>query len=389
MIDVKENKGQCCGCTACYSICPKNAIAMVEDEKGFKYPQVDISLCVQCGLCDNVCAFSKKEQFHFQDQPLAAYAVKHKDEGIRASSRSGGVFTAITDYVLQQGGCIYGATMDENFVVKHEKAENDEQRNKMRASKYVQSDLTGVYNDVKKELLTGRLVVFSGTGCQVAGLRSFLRKEYENLIAIDLVCHGVPSPLVWRDYTAYLKKKYKGSISEIQFRDKALLGWDMHIESFKVGKRKKYSKNYAMLFSQGRILRDSCFNCKYTNLSRPGDFTLADFWGIDKFFKGFNDNRGVSLLFVNSSRAEEIFARQEILERLEVRKCESYEFSQPNLKHPEKEPEDRDRFWQEYNQFGLEYILKKYGMGNVKEKLKVYKSILVIYTKRKILKKKI
>lgn len=389
MIDISEKKEQCCGCTACYSICPKNAISMVEDEKGFKYPKVDKELCVQCGLCDKVCAFSRKEQFSFGDEPIAAYAIKHKDEDVRKNSRSGGVFTAITDYVLQQNGCIYGAVMDKAFVVKHVKAENMEQRNQMRGSKYVQSDMTDVFRDVKKELLTGRLVVFSGTGCQVAGLRSYLMKDYDNLIAIDLVCHGVPSPLVWKDYVAYLRKKYKGAISEIQFRDKSLLGWDMHIESFKTGKRKVYSKNYALLFSQGRILRDSCFNCKYTSLARTGDFTLADFWGIDKFFKGFNDNKGVSLLFVNSNKAEDLLTKEEILDGLEIKKCETYDFSQPNLKHPEKKPMDREKFWEEYNKYGLEYILNQYGMGNVKEKMRIYKSIFIIYIKRKVLKKTI
>lgn len=388
MIDISYKKEQCCGCSACYSICPKNAISMVEDEKGFKYPKVDKTLCIQCGLCDKACAFSKEQQFYFNAQPLAAYAVKHKDEGIRKSSRSGGVFTAVTDYVLQKGGCIYGAAIDVDFTVKHIKAENAEQRDRMRGSKYVQSDMNDIYRDVKKELATGRLVVFSGTGCQVAGLRSFLMRDYENLIAIDLICHGVPSPKVWKDYIKLLQKKFHNRISEVQFRDKEFLGWDLHLESFKIGNNKIYERGYTNLFYSNHILRDSCFNCKYTNMCRTGDFTLADFWGIDKMIQGFNDNKGVSLFFVNSRKGEEIFRESSIRDCIHFVECPSFDFVHPNLKHAEPRPKDIDAFWEDYIRNGIKKVLNKYGGNSFVNKMKRMKLYTIIFVKRKIIYKR-
>lgn len=385
MINISEKKN-CCGCTACVAACPKQAITMVEDEKGFKYPKVDMEKCVQCGLCTQACAFSKNEQFSFGEQPIAAYAIKHRNEEIRAKSRSGGVYTAITDYVLDKGGCVFGSVICDDYVVRHQKAESKEQRDAQRGSKYVQSDMGDVFREVRKELQSGRLVVFSGTGCQVAGLRSFLKKEYDNLIAFDLVCHGVPSPKIWKDYIALMMKKYRRTLSEVQFRDKSFLGWDMHIESFKVGKKKVYSRNYSTLFNKDHILRDSCFHCKYTSMKRTGDFTLADFWGVDKHIKGFNDNKGVSLLFVNSLKAEKLFSQPEIRENLLCECCNSFNFVHPNLKHPQAEPVDRDVFWKEYKEKGIVYILRKYSTWNFTRSLQAKKSYAMIYLKRKILK---
>ena len=380
----KGNKN-CCGCTACASICPKDAITMQPDEKGFLYPIIDKEKCVGCGLCEKTCDFNSPEHIHFNSEPIAAYGIKHNDENVRAASRSGGVFTAITDYVLSQGGCVFGACLSEDYEVKHIKCDTKEERDKLRGSKYVQSNLEGIFLQVKDELLKQKLVAFSGTGCHVAGLKSFLKKDYDNLITIDIVCHGVPSPGIWRDYVNHIKKKY-GYVHSFNFRDKSILGWDMHIESFRVKKRKIISREYSSLFTDDYILRDSCFECRYTNMSRPGDFTIADFWGVDSFFETFNDNKGVSLLLVNSQKGKAIFDTT-ISNEVTALKCDNFNFKHKQLHEPTDKPNDYDIFWNDYKEEGFEYVLKKYGTGNIKKKLQTYKSIAVVYIKRKFLNK--
>ena len=376
----------CCGCTACFSVCPKNAITMVENEKGYKYPEVNTELCVNCGLCKNVCDFNKTEHFHHSEQPIAAYGIKHLDSAVRAESRSGGVFTAVTDAILDKGGCVFGAVLDDDFVVHHVKCESRNERDRLRGSKYVQSDMGGIYREVEKELKTGRLVAFSGTGCQVAGLQSFLRKEYDNLYTFDIVCHGVPSPKVFREYISYVEKKY-GKISNFNFRDKSILGWDMHIESFIAKGKKHISRTYSNLFTTNFNIRDCCYNCKYTNMSRPGDFTLADFWRVDEHFPGFNDNKGVSLLFVNSTKAESLF--KDILDKnlLDCKKCEKMSFSQPQLHEPTKKPGGYNEFWNEYCNNGFECIIKKYSSDNKKIAFQTKKILIKRFIKRKIFKR--
>lgn len=382
---VSYKSDSCCGCSACASVCPKSAISMETDEKGFLCPKVDDSKCVECGLCLKVCEFNKEAHFYYSEKPLAAYGIKHKNEKVRANSRSGGVFTVITDYIIDNGGCVFGASLDPDFVVRHVKSNTKEERNRLRGSKYVQSEMGNVFKEVENELKTGRLVAFSGTACQVAGLQSFLRKEYENLFTFDIVCHGVPSPKVFSDYIQYLREKY-GDISGFDFRDKSILGWDMHFESFITHGNKKVSRDYSRLFYSHYPLRPSCFDCKYANMHRPGDFSLADFWGVNKHFEGFNDNKGVSLLFANSDKALALMDKEEILYNIDYRKCETLDFVHPNLKHPTARPEDYDEFWDYYNNHGFKASIYKYCNGDFISRFKRFKPIAIIYLKRKVLK---
>ena len=202
---------------------------MVSDEKGFSYPQVDKEKCVDCGLCDKVCAFSKSNQFSYNETPIAAYAIKHKDENVRANSRSGGAFVAISEYVIKHGGCVYGAAFDDEYNVIHKKATTIAELKPLCKSKYVQSDLKSSFCEIKNQLENGQLVAFSGTACQVAGLNSYLGKEYLNLITIDIVCHGVPSPKIWKEYLQLVRSHHRGMLQEVQFRDKGDFGWAAHI----------------------------------------------------------------------------------------------------------------------------------------------------------------
>lgn len=230
----KSNPADCCGCTACASICNQNAITMKPDSLGFLYPEVDVDKCTNCGLCEKVCAFNDD---YDKSQNLLnpdAYAIRHKDMDEVMTSRSGAVFVAISDYILSQGGVVYGAGYTDHFRVIHKRAINKEQRDEFKGSKYVQSDLTGIFRQVKKDLKDGLIVMFSGTPCQTAGLNSYIGKKLrENLYLVDILCHGVPGPYIWRDYLAYLEKKQGDKIVWVDFRDKQRFGWVAHRESFK------------------------------------------------------------------------------------------------------------------------------------------------------------
>lgn len=229
-----ENLEDCCGCTACESICPHDAISMKPDAMGFLYPTTDPSKCIGCGLCEKVCAFNENYDTSFNLPQPDAYAARHKNMEEVETSRSGAAFIAISDYILKQGGVVYGAGYTEHFRVVHKRATTKEERDEFKGSKYVQSDLTGIFRQVKKDLKDGMIVLFSGTPCQTSGLASYIGKRLrENLYLVDIVCHGVPSPSLWKDYIAYLERKKGAEICWVNFRDKQQFGWAAHHETFK------------------------------------------------------------------------------------------------------------------------------------------------------------
>ena len=228
-----DDKSKCCGCTACASVCSHDAIEMKPDTLGFMYPHVDESKCVNCGLCDKVCQFNDHYDVSSNYQQPLAYAARHKDVNEVMNSRSGAAFVAISDYVLENGGVVYGAGYKDHHRVAHKRATTKEERDEFRGSKYVQSDMTGVLALVKNDLKNGFTVLFSGTPCQTSGLNSYVGKSLrDNLILVDIVCHGVPSPYIWKDYLGYLEKKSGKIINKVDFRDKRY-GWADHKETFK------------------------------------------------------------------------------------------------------------------------------------------------------------
>ncbi|MDO5526473.1 MAG: Coenzyme F420 hydrogenase/dehydrogenase, beta subunit C-terminal domain [Prevotella sp.] len=233
MIQIKD-PADCCGCTACASICNHNAITMEPDALGFLYPKVDVSKCTDCGLCEKVCAFNDNYDKSLNLPRPYAYAARHNDMDEIMKSRSGAAFVAISDYILEQGGVVYGAGYKDHFRVAHKRATTKEERDEFRGSKYVQSDLIGVFRQVKQDLKNGLTVLFSGTPCQTSGLNSYIGKKLrENLILVDIVCHGVPGPFLWRDYIEFIEKKKGASITVVNFRDKEKYGWGAHHETFK------------------------------------------------------------------------------------------------------------------------------------------------------------
>lgn len=356
------NKADCCGCTACASICAQHAISMEPDVMGFLYPKVDTDKCTECGLCEKVCAFNPNYDKSLNLSEPQIYAARHKDMHEIETSRSGAAFIAISDYVLEQGGVVYGAGYAEHFRVIHKRATNKEERNEFKGSKYVQSDLRDIFPKVKADLKQGLTVLFSGTPCQTAGLASYIGKRLrEKLILVDIVCHGVPAPYIWRDYLTYLEKKYKQPIVEVNFRDKSRVGWNEHIESFvfQDGSKKEFN-TYTYLFYRHIMLRPSCSKCHYTNFNRPSDFTLADYWGWEKLSPDFNkDNKGCSLLFVNTEKGLEIFEKRK--EELDYLATTQELCIQPNLQHPSKFNIQWIEFEKLYKKQGFAAVAKRYG----------------------------
>jgi coenzyme F420-reducing hydrogenase beta subunit len=371
---IYDRKEECCGCSACMSICPKQAITMVSDEEGFFYPSINQELCNECNLCKKVCPFSDNYRTNGNyDQPLV-YAAKHKDDNVRMNSSSGGMFTAISDYILDIDGVIYGAAFDENFVVRHQKARTAEERNKFRGSKYVQSNLIGIFGDIKNELKKGRTVLFTGTPCQNAGLRAFLNKGYDNLYLCDIVCHGTPSPLIFESYIRYCERKNKSCIKEYYCRFKGN-GWHSHTEKavYVNGKEDStslLSQSHKALFYSHVVLRPACHNCKFCNFSRPSDITIADFWGIEKCMPDFDDNIGVSLVLINSSMGQELF--HNISKDIYCRESNTTDCLQSNLHAPSQLSPRRDKFWQDFQNKGFEYVLKEYAGYSLRIKIKIF-----------------
>ena len=387
MIKIKDPK-DCCGCTACASICAHDAITMEPDVLGFLYPKVDESKCVDCGLCEKVCQFNDNYDRSFNLEQPIAYAVRHKDIDEVMKSRSGAAFAAISDYILEQGGVVYGAGYKDHFRVAHKRATTKEERDEFRGSKYVQSDLTGVFRQVKEDLKNGLTVLFSGTPCQTVGLNAYVGNRLrENLVFVDIVCHGVPSPFIWFDYIAKIKKEDKRRIVEVDFRDKKHFGWKDHRESFILDDNSVITKNdWTTLFYKHIMFRHSCGVCHFTNTTRPSDITLADFWGWEDAVPGFNDDdKGVSLVLLNTEKGKLFFEKAS--EDIEIKKVNIDDGLKlnPNLQHPSVIHPNRIQFEKDYKKHGFRYVFNKYGEAGwrfrikreIKRIIKKFKNIFV------------
>ncbi len=300
------------------------------------------------------------------------YAVKHINEKIRLDSRSGGVFTAISDYVLESGGRIYGCKTADDFIAIHTYADTKEERDTFRGSKYIQSDMGDTFKNVIKDLKSGRIVLFSGTPCQVAALRRYVTiscpNSQKNLILLDIVCHGVPSPKVWKCYLNWIEGKKKKEISAVEFRNKKDFGWADHVESIYFKDSSVFHSTYfRYLFYRHSILRPSCYKCPYKG-EYFSDITIADCWGIEKMNTTFHDNQGVSLVIINSEVGENIF--QKVRTNLEIMECKAKDMLQEPLLKPCKEPDNRQEFWNDFNSLKFEKIIKKYAKDSFKVRIK-------------------
>lgn len=337
---------QCCGCRACEQICPVNCISMEKDCEGFAYPVIDESRCIKCNLCQRVCM--EIENQRQQKQNIYAYAAKSKDEEIRKNSSSGGVFYELGQMIIHRGGVVYGAVFDKSYGVSHQCASTLTELRKMCGSKYTQSDVGHTYTETQKLLQMGTVVLYSGTPCQIAGLKSFLQSEYDNLICVSIVCHGVCSPLVWEKYVQ--DKSACGEICDINFRDK-VSGW--HNYSFSVqyeqgDETEKHNKNlYMQGFLQDLYLRPSCYRCRAKVGGGKADIILGDYWGIEKYHFEFDDDKGVSAVLLCTEKGKATF--EDVSNKLEVLPSiyEYIEKENPALAGSVAKNSRRERFFRE------------------------------------------
>lgn len=372
------NKEDCCGCTACMSICGHDAITMEPDALGFLYPKVDMDKCVDCKLCERVCAFNDHYDTSLNLAKPDVYGARHKDPAQVASSRSGAAFIAISDWILRQGGVVYGVGYTDHFRVVHKRALTVEERDEFKGSKYVQSDLDHIFRQVKQDLREGRIVLFSGTPCQTSGLNSYIGKRLrENLYLVDIVCHGVPSPYIWRDYLAFLEKKIGKRITWVNFRDKQKYGWTAHHETFKFGGGQD-KMSFTFLFYKHIMFRKSCGKCHFTNTKRPSDITLADFWGWEKTNSEANkDDKGLSLILCNTEKGRKLF--NAVKDEIDYFPAELENVLQPNMQRPSEIDPKRDQFEKDYSKHGFKYIYFKYGEEGWRYKLQQLKSKMIIH----------
>ena len=288
------------------------------------------------------------------------FGVKHKNESVRAASRSGGFFTAASDAVLDAGGIVYGVALDERFRAVHRRAETKAERDLFRGSKYVQDDVGLIFEQVEEDLKNGLTVLFSGVPCQNDGLLNYLRlknADTKNLITLEILCHGAPSPKVWQDF---LNTKYEfDAIEKVDFRDKKNFGWRDHVETVTVNGEEISSKEYTGLFYSHVMLRQSCFHCYYKRPERVSDITIGDFWRIENNDKAFDDDKGVSLVLVNTDKGNQLF--QSCKKDLIIREYPFATCVQPALDHNYNEPSDRKAFWAEYTGDNVLQLAEKYS----------------------------
>ena len=360
------NKSICTGCLACVKICPVHAINIVTDDTGFKYPQINPELCIKCGKCHNSCITNNRE-INKNKEPIKVLGVKIKDNEERLKSRSGGIFSKLSNHILSQNGIVYGCVLGNDLEVHHSRAGNEVEAQRFKGSKYVKSNLKNVYKEVEQDLQDDKKVLFSGTPCEVAGLYTSLNNiSKDNLYTCDIICHGTPSPLIYQEFINFMEGVENEKIKHINFRDKQF-GWNSHTETLEFETKKVSTEYYKELFYSHYVLRPSCFNCQFANMDRISDITIGDFWGIDEENKEFNDNKGVSLVIVNTKKGEKLI--QEILDDIHFITIDtkSQNYLQANLQKPSEAPENINQFWEEYKNYGFNYIIEKYGKYPKKE----------------------
>lgn len=361
MINILD-KSQCCGCEACVQVCPKQCISFVEDEEGFFYPSVNTDLCINCCLCEKVCPIINQKN---KKEPLKVFAAKNKNEQDLLLSSSGGLFLVLANRIVKEGGVVFGARFDEQWNVVHSYSESEDGIRAFMGAKYVQSRIGSSYMEVRDFLLKGRKVLFTGTSCQIAGLKRFLQRDYENLLTIDVICHGVPSPKVWQRYLTEIQsvvsKANKGSIKSISFRDKRI-NWKNY--SFTLYFTEAPTDRnpptvsfahihredpYMRLFLSNLILRPSCYKCPAKQGKSLSDLTIADFWGIERFYPDFDDKRGVGLLMVNSEKGKHAMELDEDAMLMKEVSLSEATACNPSYNHSVGIPDKRDKCFQMIN----------------------------------------
>ena len=378
MKNILENKNSCCGCTACYNICPKNAISMVLDEKGFKRPIIDEDKCVNCGLCKKSCPVLNSTENYSINKCYVGY--NKSDISRMNNASSGSIFELIAEEVINQNGIVIGACFNNQNKLIHKYINNISDINKLKGSKYLESDLNDIFKFIRSNIKSKK-ILFVGTPCQVAGLKSFLKYNNDNLICLDLFCHGVPSPKLFGKYIKEMEKKYNDTLINYNFRDK-ITGWDTYSNTL-IFKNKKISNlarknDYMKLFLSDIALRESCYNCNFKLGNKYSDITLGDFWGIKNFYPEMYDNKGVSAIIINSNKGNEIFKK--ISDKIKYKECNLEEITchNPSLLYSGNYPKKRKDFFNDLEEKPINYLVKKYvhNLPLHKRVIKKFKQII-------------
>lgn len=377
MISIEDNK-LCCGCSACAQACPLRCIKMIEDIEGFFYPSVVVDKCINCGKCEKVCPFKNDiKNTNYCPDILGAKAI---DDNIRFKSSSGGIFTLFAQAIINSGGIVYGAEMsDDCYYVRHTSINNIDEIYKLQGSKYVQSRIEGSYRSIKDLLNMNKYVLFSGTPCQVAGLKKYLIKDYDNLFTVDVVCHGVPSEKLWRSYITHIEKIYKKKVTNVEFRSKKYswknFGNQINVEGKKIFKF-SFEDSFFRMFNSSISMRPSCYNCKTKGSKTASDITIGDFWKIEDVNPDFDDNRGVSIVLLNTEKGKSLFNK--IKDRIYILKDKvSFDTAiscNPPIEHSIKYSPLREQFYIDVDRLSFKDLEKKYTPMGPRRKWKVIKT---------------
>ena len=379
MEELVNKKDKCCGCGLCAIKCPKNAILIKEDEYGFKYPYINKDKCINCGICKRMCEYNEEEK-NTNDYCTKAYAAYSKNESILNSTASGGVFTTIAKDFVEKGGIVFGCSLEKEnneFVAKHIKITETCNLEKIKGSKYIQSDISNLFNEIKNELHSNKKVLFSGTPCQVAAVKAYTKND-DNLFTMDIICHGVPNNKMFNDYINFLNEKNNIQIKDFKFRDKKK-GWGLYYRYYyyDVSKQNNYQKvlpafksSYYQLFLDSFIYRENCYNCPYANKNRIGDITIGDYWGIEKEHpklisdKKIRVEKGVSCIIVNSDKGEKLikyFSNNIQMYCSEFDKIKKHNYQ---LEGPSMMRNERNKILDIYKKQGFESVDNYYNKKN-------------------------
>lgn len=367
----QRNKKDCTGCGVCVAVCKNGAIQFSLDEEGFRYPYINKELCINCGCCDNICSFLKDiNKRNYSDEKINKEKIvqlgRHVDINVVNRSRSGGIFVALSDRVLSLNGSVYGVLINEKLQAIYSEAEDIRTRDKMCGSKYVQSFFdVKLFGKIERELIVGKYIMFTGTPCQVAAIKSYLNKDYDNLLCMDIVCHGVLSPLMLSSYIKAWEEIANAKCKYIDFRNKKKYGWRAHYETMYMdcGKEKKSidSNLYASILYCHNALRPCCYQCPYKSQERQGDVSLGDCWGVEKVEKKFDDNMGCSIVFINTEKGKQWFdSIRAQLDTVESHMNEEL-FQIPLHKSFEVDMSEREYFWKVFFEYGIKRVMLVYG----------------------------
>lgn len=374
MINIID-KEKCCGCSACAQICPRGSITMIKDEEGFFYPSVDKKTCIDCNQCRAICPFENntiKAEFH----PVILGAKAYDDE-IRYWSSSGGIFTLVAESILEKNGIVFGVEMNEDCTfVKHVAVDHKENLKKLRGSKYIQSRIDGAYINARNYLEQGKPVLFTGTPCQISGLKRFLKKDYSQLFCVEVICHGVPSEELWNKYLNHIEQKYKRKVKNVSFRSKRYswmqFGSDIQFNPKKTVFKFSFEDSFFRMFNSSYSMRPSCYECMAKGKRTMADMTIGDFWGVETVFPNFNDNKGVSIILMNNEKGKLLFEliRNKVLLSEKTIDYETAVKCNPPIDESIKKSDMRLEFFHDLIDLPFRKLEKKYTPTGPRRKLR-------------------